>query len=194
MRTTILALAALCSLVPAASATTIDTFSLTQGGYQDGGVLTGSFSGNVEANGFIELSDLKSINLTFTYTPGSVTATLFGYGPATFFSYATNGGSSSLDFVSSIGAYSEACVGAVAAFGAFGCGNGVANAAGSVSDFTTTQLASVSLTASVTTPPPPAQPSPVPEPASLLLVSTALLGAGAGEWKRHQRAGLAIRA
>jgi hypothetical protein len=193
MRTTILAALALCSLVPAASATTIDTFSFTQGGYQDRGVLSGSFSGAVEPDGFIELPDLKSINLTFTFDAGSVTANLFGYGPATFFSYSTTGGAGSLDFVSSIGVGSDACVGAVAAFGAFGCGNGVANAAGSVADFTTTQLAGVSLTSSVTTTPAPASPSPVPEPASLLLVSTALLGAAAGEWKRHRRDCLAIR-
>ena len=50
-------------------ATTIDTYNFTQGGYANSqlqlahGPFTGSFSGTVEPNGLIELSDLISFSL-----------------------------------------------------------------------------------------------------------------------------------
>ncbi len=164
--------------VGAAHATTIDTFDFSQGDYGGSfrsapfiGTLTGSFTGTVEANGLIEMSDLSSIQVTFS---GGSIIQVFGDGPATFFSYNTQGGASSLDLVTGIGVGGLACVGAVAAFGADGCGGGGVN--GFVAGATTNALPSLTLVSSVTLSPPPPPPSTVPEPASLALLGTALAG------------------
>lgn len=77
-------------------------------------------------------------------------------GPATFFSFDTMGGSSSLNVVLPSG---PICVGAVAAFGADGCGLGGVN--GYLHDhafgvpYTTQELPVVTLVSSTTVPEPP---------------------------------------
>jgi hypothetical protein len=78
-RTTCLAVLLATGLAAAAAhATTIDTFDFSQGDYAGSfgsapfiGTLTGSFTGTVEANGLIELSDLSSIQVTFAGDPFS---------------------------------------------------------------------------------------------------------------------------
>jgi hypothetical protein len=79
-------------------AVTLDTFNFTQGGYQSGGTLTGTFTGIVEPSGLIEAKDLT--NFFAVFTPGPFEYELIvplpsGGGP--FFSYDVNGGNSSLD-------------------------------------------------------------------------------------------------
>lgn len=131
-----LALAAACALsVPAAklSAATIDTYSFEQAGYMfsgdpNPGLLLGRFTGTVEPDGMIELSDLSSLHLTFFAEFAAS-----DNGTPSFFSFDTNGGASTLDFVlgvlgglgpgNSI-ASGSVCVGAVAAFGFGPCGPG----------------------------------------------------------------------
>ena len=146
--------------LPCARAATIDTYDFAQGGYTFNGspfltgVLTGSFTGNVESSGFIEIADLSSINVTFTTTialEGLIP--FFGFGPATFFSFDAAQGPGSLDFETGISnTKSVICVGAVAAFGFGACGSGGVN--GFVTPIWTTQaLPVVSLVSSVTTVP-----------------------------------------
>jgi hypothetical protein len=141
--------------VTKAGATTIDTYDFTQGGYalvgQPGsGVLTGSFTGTVEANGFIELTDISSISVTFSTPP----AAAFGHGPTSFFSFDTAGGSSSLNLATAIGLVGNACVGTPAAFGIGGCGSGGVN--GFTLFWTTQDLPVVTLVSSLTVPEPSA--------------------------------------
>lgn len=146
---------------PCARAATIDTYDFTQGGYTSNGspfltgVLTGSFTGDVESSGFIEIADLSAINVTFTITTDlEPPFQVFGFGPATFFSFDTAPGAGSLDFETGIGDVGAAvsCVGAVAAFGFGACGSGGVN--GFITPLWTTQaLPVVSLVSSVTTVP-----------------------------------------
>lgn len=178
-----------------ASATTIDTFTFWQYGYilNYGGTnyqafLTGSFTGTLEPNGYIQLADLQKFTVGFDL---SGTEFASGDGPAAFFSYNTNpsGGPSTLDFEAPIysvgsnqGGFSvpsgEACVGAAAAFGYGQCGSpGLPQTLGTVSGNFTSSLPAITLDSSVTTNPPPPVPA-VPEPASLLLVGTGILLAG----------------
>lgn len=138
--------------IAGASARTVDVYDFTQDGYTDSitgptNVLTGTFTGTVEPDGLIELADLASISVTFmgvTY-----------HGPASFFSFNTMGGSSSLDLILPSGAI---CVGAAAAFGADFCGVGGVN--GYIYDhsvglpFTTQELPTVTLVSSMTVPEP----------------------------------------
>jgi hypothetical protein len=139
-------------------AATIDTYDFTQGGYTFNGsvfltgVLTGSFTGAVESSGFIEITDLSSIEVTFTTTIAlEGVIQFFGFGPATFFSFDAAQGPGSLDFETGISnTKSVICVGAVAAFGFGACGSGGVN--GFVTPIWTTQaLPVVSLVSSVTT-------------------------------------------
>jgi PEP-CTERM motif len=163
--------------LPCARAATIDTYDFTQGGYTFNGspfltgVLTGSFTGNVESSGFIEIADLSSINVTFTTTialEGVFQA--FGVGPATFFSFDTAQGPGSLDFETAIDNVGGvvSCVGAVAAFGFGACGLGGVN--GFVTPIWTTQaLPVVSLVSSVTI---------VPEPSTWAMMMIGFAGLG----------------
>jgi hypothetical protein len=60
---------AVAAIAPGTRAATIDTYDITQDGYTvDGfsGVLTGSFTGAVEADGLIKLADLSSANVQVT--------------------------------------------------------------------------------------------------------------------------------
>jgi hypothetical protein len=97
-------------------ASTVDTYSFTQSGYQDGGVLSGTFTGTVEADGYIRLTDLSNISYSLSFG----ILTLVGNSP-TFFSFYTHQpiDSGSLDFVGKL-VNDVLCVGAAAAFGVCG--------------------------------------------------------------------------
>ncbi|HEY3939606.1 MAG TPA: hypothetical protein VGL97_19390 [Bryobacteraceae bacterium] len=149
-------------------ATTIDTYSFTQGGYGNSqsveAPFAGSFSGAVEPNGLIELSDLISFSLFSNSTTPS------------FFSFNTNGGASSLDTAVPPGSLDETvCIGATAAFGGTiagtNCGAGGSLGYNAVDGltFTTNQLPDVTLISSVT------NPAPAPEPGTLTLSALASL-------------------
>lgn len=172
-----------------ASASTIDTFSFTQSGYTGGGVLIGSFTGKVEADGYIEAADLSAFSATFNAPSDGGTITAYFYlTDLSLFSFlpAADGPNSSLDFYAqSSGLAQNACVGAAAAFGLCGSdGNavGVANTIG-VSE-STADFAVVSLVSSTTTPPP----SAAPEPATYSLYGLALALVVAGVWRRRRHA------
>ncbi len=167
----------MAGVAPATHAATIDTYDFTQGGYTSvlgTGVLTGSFTGTVEADGFIERADVSSMSLTFVSgQPPPFSVNLL----PTFFSFDTAGGSSSLDFVTIY-----ACVGAAAAFGAPGCGVGGYN--GIIGLFTTQDLPEVTLVSSLTT---------VPEPSTWAMLLLGFAGLGfAGH--RTSRKAVAIAA
>ncbi|HEX4259676.1 MAG TPA: hypothetical protein VHY76_01115 [Acetobacteraceae bacterium] len=75
-------------LAAAAHATTIETFGFTESGYTGpagAGVLTGSFTGIVEASGLIEQAELSSINVTFTVNEATGQLQVFGFGPRASF-------------------------------------------------------------------------------------------------------------
>ena len=162
----LLAIVAFSGMVNA-HATTIDTYDFTQDNYQISGntsppgVLTGSFTGAVEPSGFIELTDLSSSNVVLTL--GMV---VIHFGSASFFSFDTVGGASSLDLIAETD-LSVACVGAVAEFGFGNCGIGGVN--GFAANLTTQSLPTVMLVSSVTT---------VPEPPTWLAMLIGVLGLG----------------
>ena len=132
---------AMSGIAPATSATTIDTYDFTQGGYvglPGTGDLTGSFTGAVESDGFVELADLSSMSVTFTVTGGGA---LSSDALPLFFSFDTAGGSSSLDLITNLfttPVQVSVCVGAAAVLGASGCGAGGFD--GVFFPFTTQQL------------------------------------------------------
>jgi hypothetical protein len=144
---------AMSGIAPATSATTIDTYDFTQGGYvglAGTGDLTGSFTGAVESDGFIELADLSSMSVTFTVTGGGA---LSSDALPLFFSFDTAGGSSSLDLITNLVTTPlpvSVCVGAAAVLGASGCGAGGFD--GVFFPFTTQDFPVVTLVSSVTTP------------------------------------------
>ena len=103
---------------------TIDTFSFTETGWSENTpgmgitppfaatVLTGTFTGSVEPNGFIEQSDLTQFSVQFeslgilNYDLTQQNLTLFSYDTA------PGGGASSLDFAATQGGLSNMCIGA----------------------------------------------------------------------------------
>ncbi len=109
-----------------AQATTIDTFdflinpiggdpatgwySVSNPPVRTGTFLVGSFSGVVEANGFIELGDLQSFSTSLYALEGTTSAA--APSALSLFSYDTAGGASSLDFVTN--SHYFICVGAAA--------------------------------------------------------------------------------
>jgi hypothetical protein len=118
---------AVAAIAPGTRAATIDTYDITQDGYTvDGfsGVLTGSFTGAVEADGLIKLADLFSanvqvqVNLLPPPLPGG-----FSLSDISLFSFNTNGGSGTFDLIVPDGSL---CVGGVAVVGSSlgGCGPG----------------------------------------------------------------------
>jgi hypothetical protein len=116
--------------------------------------LTGSFTGAVEPDGFIELADVSSMSVAERgdYIDGL----------PLFFSFDTAGGSSSLDFITKAVNSETACVGAAAVFGSGfgGCGPGGYNGIfGDLAIFpldndVTHDFPVVTLVSSVTTPEP----------------------------------------
>ncbi len=175
-----------------AQAGTIDTFDFTQSGWtaavlngsvitagstDTGGILSGSFSGNVEPSGLIELSDLTSLAATYSDSLSGDIA-IQGQNHLSLFSYDTTGGASSLDIAGTF-PFSEICVGAAVPLDAqctdsssftypAGTDGAVLLQAGVPFSITADQPI-VTLVSSVTT-------SPVPEPASIWLLVTALAG------------------
>jgi PEP-CTERM motif len=169
-------------------AATIETYDFTQGGYTSSieplfsGVLTGHFTGAVEASGFIELADLSSIALVFTITfeLGNHQTTAFD-GPTTFFSFDVAGGSSSLGLATGDGSVATACVGAAAAFGFPGCGSGGVNGSifGGLIPFSTQAVPQVTLVSSAT--------GGVPEPSTWAMMLLGFVGLGFAGYRASRR-------
>jgi len=187
------AIVAIAAVAPVARASTVDTFTFTQSGYSSAGfnndgALNGTFTGTVEADGFIEKSDLSAFSAVLSYTTDGggdqIVSNYFYLDNIDLFSFlpAADGTNSSLDVhaVDSIGV--GLCVGAAAAFGL--CGE-EGNAVGVLQPaLVTDELPSVTLVSSVQTSPPPA---PAPEPGTLFLCGLALLAAGLGHGRKRRR-------
>ena len=111
LKTLTLAIIAVLAAVQPGWATTVDTFDFTQTGWSvffpgtgtfpdSTGLLSGSFTGAVEPNGFIEQGDLTAFSAVFT--PADPTPfTPLALNQLTLFSFDTAGGASSLDFAGS---------------------------------------------------------------------------------------------
>jgi len=176
------------AILPLASAeaSTIDTFSFTQDGYADDGTVTGTFTGTVETDGFIEADDLSAFNANFTATDpvtGGNTEGFFYQTDLQLFSFlpAVDGPNSSLDFYAQTpGLGQNLCVGAAAAFGLCGVSSnavGVATTIGIGND-STADLPVLTLISSVNT-----SPVETPEPAMVPLCGLALVAVG--WWRRR---------
>jgi hypothetical protein len=168
-----------------AKGSAIDTFSFTESGYTGGGTLTGSFTGTVEANGYIELGDLSAFNATFTVPTSVGEATgLFYLTDLQLFSVlpASDGPNSSLDFYAQTpGLAQNVCVGAAAAFGLCGAGGnfaGIGNTIG-VGDASTPNFPILQLVSSVPSNPP----AIAPEPVTYSFCGLTLIAAGL--WRRR---------
>ena len=104
-----------------ARGSTIDTFSVTETGWDDysiatgvgqpnpNGLLTASFTGSVEADGFIEQSDLTAFTLLSNSVGEPQTILLSG---VSLFSYDVTSGATSFDFAGSSTRGNEVCLGA----------------------------------------------------------------------------------
>ena len=149
-----------------------------------GAVLTGSFTGQVEANGTIEQADLLSFNASITI--GGVLESSLLQGNLSLFEYNTNGGASGLDFAGFMGESNNSCVGAATALDAnctldflvaYPAGTvGVVDAAG-LPNAVSSSFPVVTLESSFTPLNPTPVPAPVtqtPEPATFLLTGTLL--------------------
>ena len=62
------------------------TYDFSQSGFDDGGTLTGTFSGTPEAGGIIQLADLTNFSATFHLTVGGILNT-FNFTVPTAFTY-----------------------------------------------------------------------------------------------------------
>ena len=120
-----------------------------------GGTLSGTFTGTVEANGYIELADVQSISATLTV--GYLMR--FAYGPPEFFSFLP-GSDSTLDLETGTVLGGFLCVGAVAAF-AFRPVWRVWWRQRDLQRWTTQELPALTLISSVVAPAPPV---PMPQP------------------------------
>jgi hypothetical protein len=109
-----------------AHAATVETFHFTQGGYQNHGVLSGTFTGTVESNGFLSKADLSAIDIQFSADASPTLlfslSTLF-IEPGALFSFDTAGppfDAGTLDIFGGASLIGNICVGAAAAFGLCG--------------------------------------------------------------------------
>jgi hypothetical protein len=174
-----------------AEAAVVNTYSFSQGGYNFGSgnvdILSGSFSGIVESNGFIKLADLSSISYALN---DSADAVFFSGDGATFFSINTLDVSTTFGFQGKMGTPfgpwetfgpANVCVGAAAAFG--NCG-AFGNAVGVISEIagatTTAQFATVTLVSTVVT--------DVPEPSTWAMMILGFAGVGFMAYRRRNSA------
>jgi hypothetical protein len=162
---------------------TIDTFSFTESGWSDytigSGVLipeptnllTGSFTGSVEPDGFIEQGDLTQFSVQ--YANGELVLGSSSLNELSLFSYDTApaGGPSSLDFAGNPGDATNVCIGAATSLDPvctldfnvlYAPGTVVAVEIDGTPDFVSSSAPQITLVSSSTT-------SAVPEPASLFL-------------------------
>jgi hypothetical protein len=180
MKTEMASLAALllaAGLTPAAAnAASLETFTFTQKGYPVDDVLTGTFTGVVEADGSIQQADLTAFTASFFYDEGPLGVEVDTYSLVNLelfsFSPSMDGPNSSLDIFASVtsGTPAGICVGAAAAFGLCQQGGNVAGVDHVKSNeflwLTTTQFAAVQFV--------PVQTTVTPEPASIGLCGLAL--------------------
>jgi len=160
-----------------AGATTINSYTFVQDAYQGTqftGTLSGSFTGAVDVNGFMNLADLTDFHVKFDLFP---VFTLFGNTLPTFFSFniAPNH-VSSLTFIDTV-LPATICVGAAADF--FCSGNnatGAVQVAGAL--LQTTSFPVITLVSSVAT---------TPIPSTVWLFLSALGGLGWTAWHRRGR-------
>lgn len=161
-----------------AEAATVDTFSfLSSTDWTFAGTsLSGSFTGTVEPNGFIELNDLQAFQVI-----GLVGGTEFlddpTVGGLSFFSYDTQGGASSLGFIAKDTANETGCLGAPSVL-SLACNPNGANPPSTVGVqtflvgaifVTTPDLPVITLVSSMTT---------IPEPSTWAMMVLGLAGLG----------------
>src|SRR5579863_1085915 len=104
-----------------AGASTVETFSFTQGGYP-AGTLTGTFTGTLELDGSIQLADLTAFSTSYAVNlgpPQGMEIDSYSLPDLKLFSFmpGTNGPNSTLDFFAGIttGTPGSICAGAAAA-------------------------------------------------------------------------------
>ena len=174
----------------AGNATTVATFSFTQGGYNNAGILSGTFTGTVNSLGFIHLADLSNFSDTFKYDAGGgFTFTDFGYLTSlSLFSFnAQSLDSASLGFKNQVGLlYSNVCVGAPAAYGL--CGGSGKRGAIANADFITNEAPVVTLVSSSIIGDPIA--SGVPEPSTWAMMLLGFAGIGFMAYRRKSKPAL----
>jgi PEP-CTERM motif len=113
------------ALLAAPAHAAVESFSFVSGSYSingeegppyiDGGI-SGTFSGNIESNGLIELGDLVSFEATIHFSDVVSLSGPLDLGDLTQFSYNPTGGASSLAFM---GNHSSPDVSGIACMGAF---------------------------------------------------------------------------
>jgi hypothetical protein len=180
----------------AGNATTVDTFSFTQGGYTIAGTstvvgtLSGTFTGTVDSNGFIELADLSNFSDTFTVVLGNLSAVgVLDLTSLSLFSFNAQSpiDSGSLDFENQPGS-GALCVGAAAAFSSCGGTGSRGAVAGGSFNYFTDEAPVVTLVSSSITGDPIA--SGVPEPSTWAMMVLGFFGVGYMAYRRKSKPAL----
>ena len=190
----LLAIAGLLVVSSGAYGATIDTFNFIEPNVYENGApaggqtfeFAGSFTGAVEASGFIEQADLSAFTVQLADSNGNpIPQYSMGLSSLTLFSFDANGGASSLDFAGTPEiALSNFCVGAATALDAACTFNfGYTYPVGTVGVLLlqgpadlSSSFPQITLVSSVTTPPS----SAAPEPPFTLALGILLLAGGAG--------------
>jgi hypothetical protein len=169
------------------NATTVDTFNFTQGGYTygtDSGVLTGTFTGTLNSNGYIELGDLSSFSDSFAITSGLGTVTNLDFLPSSLvlFSFMPiDAGTLAIENEVGQGGFRYfLCVGAPASLDASCGGTGHRGVVGG--GFFTDQAPVVTLVSSITT--------AVPEPSTWAMMILGFAGIGFMAYRRKSKPAL----